>query len=121
MWIVWPQLVLTLQPVAAANSAPASELKLVPRQSCTVVPAAVIDTSASPTVVPDACAAASGAASVTPVPPAPPVPPVGPTPDSPATVTWWPARRPVTLATLTLVAPIAAAADNVVLRGRSRR
>src|SRR3954454_998353 len=62
MWIVWPQLVLTLQPVAAAHSAPASELKLVPRQSCTVLPAAVIETSAAPTVVPDACAAASGEA-----------------------------------------------------------
>ncbi len=93
----------------------------MPRQSCTVVPAAVMETSASPSVEPLACAAPSGAVSVTPVPEAPAVPTVCTTAGSPSTVTWWPATMPVTLATLTLVAPIAAAADSVVLRGRSRR
>ena len=117
---MWLQLLEGLHPLPACHSAFASLLKFVPRQSCTVVPAGTV-TSASLSAEPLACAAVSGAVSVTPVPVAPAVPTVWMIADSPPTMMWWPATRPVTEATLTLVAPTAEAALSVVLRLASTR
>ena len=116
---MWLQLLEGLQPAGLPERVGVG-LKFVPRQSWTVVFAGTV-TSASLTAEPLACAAASGAVSVTPVPVAPAVPTVWMTADSPPTSMWCPATRPVTLATLTFVAPIADAAASVVLRLASTR
>src|SRR4051794_17409244 len=92
---------ITGAPLACAAVSAGENVTPVPR-SCTAAP--------------DACGAASGAVSVTPVPVAPAVPTAWIVPASPSTTIGSPAAIPVTLATLTFVAPAAVAADNVVLR-----
>src|SRR4051794_6266057 len=118
--MVWLQLLDGLQPVPCCQSALASVLKLLPRQSWTLAPAGTV-TSASLTRGPLACAPASGAVRVTPVPLAPAVPTPAITACSDSIVMWLPAARPETLATLTFVAPAAEAAERVVVRLASTR